>query len=172
MKASQDDLLTENEENRLDQLKQILKNANVNYEILTHDETIISAEDGVKSGIGNLAEMAPTMILETEKGFIAAIISGRTRLSYKKIKKMLGLKNISLAKPDEVLQVTVAEVGTVSLVNLELPTIIDSLIMDATFVYGGCGVPRRTLRIDPSGLINVTNAKVFDFTESKEESSK
>ena len=172
MKASQDDLLTENEENRLDQLKQILKNANVNYEILTHDETIISAEDGVKSGIGNLAEMAPTMILETEKGFIAAIISGRTRLSYKKIKKMLGLKNISLAKPDEVLQVTGAEVGTVSLVNLELPTIIDSLIMDATFVYGGCGVPRHTLRIGPSSLITVTQAKVFDFTESKEESSK
>ena len=168
MSVDQDNILNNLEVERLNQLRQILDGANVNYEILSHTETIISAEDGVARGIGNLAEMAPTLILESEKGFIAAIISGRTRLSYKKIKKMLGLKNVSLAKPDVVLRVTGAEVGTVSLVNLEFPTIIDSMLKETTNVFGGCGVPRHTLRIAPLDLILVTQAKVFDFTESKE----
>jgi prolyl-tRNA editing enzyme YbaK/EbsC (Cys-tRNA(Pro) deacylase) len=36
--------------------------------------------------------MAPTLILQSEKGYLAAIIPGDRRLVYKKIKKELGLK--------------------------------------------------------------------------------
>ena len=72
----------------------------------SHPGAVLTAEEGVKRGIGDLAEMAPTLILETEKGYLAAIISGATRLSFKKIKKSLGLKNISLASPDVVLRET------------------------------------------------------------------
>jgi len=46
--------------------------------------------------------MAPTFILQTEAGYLAAIIQGDTRLSYKKIKQKLGLKNVSLAAPEQV----------------------------------------------------------------------
>ena len=168
MSTNQDDKLSQDEINRLSQLRHTLDNARANYEIFSQLETIISAEDGVERGMGNLAEMAPTLILETEKGFMAAVISGETRLSYKKIKKALGLKNVSLAKPDVVLRETGAQVGTISLVNQIFPTIVDSQLIKADAVYGGCGVPRHTLRIKTLDLIKVTQANVFDFTEPKE----
>jgi Cys-tRNA(Pro)/Cys-tRNA(Cys) deacylase len=166
--ADQDDKLGQGEAKRLDRLREILDEAAADYRILSHSETIVSAEDGVERGMGSFAEMAPTLILETEKGHIAAIISGETRLSYKKIKKALGLKDVSLAKPDVVLRETGAQVGTVSLINQEFPTIVDSQLIRADAVYGGCGVQRHTLRINPIDLINVTQARVFDFTEPKE----
>lgn len=172
MSTNQDDELSKNEAQRLSQLKQILDKAGVNYKIFSHPETVISAEDGVERGMGSLAEMAPTLVLETEKGFIAAIISGETRLSYKKIKKTLGLRNVSLAKPDVVLRETGAQVGTVSLVNQVFPTIVDSRLTKIDVIYGGCGIPRHTLRINPLDLIKVTQANVFDFTESKDEGQK
>jgi len=153
----------------LGQLKQILDQARANYEILTHPGAVLTAEEGVKRGIGDLAEMAPTLILETEKGYLAAIISGATRLSFKKIKKSLGLKNISLASPDAVLRETGAQVGSVSLVNPNLPTILDTRLEKFRTVFGGCGIPYHTLRISPIDLISITRADVFDFSEPKEQ---
>ncbi len=153
----------------LRQLKQILDQAGANYEILTHPGAVLTAEEGVKRGIGELAEMAPTLILQTEKGYLAAIISGATRLSFKKIKKFLGLKNISLASPDVVQRETGAQVGSVSLVNPNIPTIIDTRLEKFRAVFGGCGIPYHTLRISPIDLINITQADVFDFSEPKEQ---
>jgi Cys-tRNA(Pro)/Cys-tRNA(Cys) deacylase len=161
------DRINEEELKRLDRLRHILDQAGARYELYSHADTVMSAEDGVERGIGNLAEMAPTLVLETEQGLVVAIICGETRLSYKKIKKALGLKNVSLARPDVVLRETGAPVGTVSLINPGLTTIVDSRLTEARVVYGGCGLPRLTLRIEPSDLIAVTRARVFDFTEPK-----
>jgi prolyl-tRNA editing enzyme YbaK/EbsC (Cys-tRNA(Pro) deacylase) len=41
--------------------------------------------------------MAPTLVLHMERGPVAAIVSGATRLSLTKVKKALGLKNVALA---------------------------------------------------------------------------
>jgi prolyl-tRNA editing enzyme YbaK/EbsC (Cys-tRNA(Pro) deacylase) len=154
---------------RLNQLKNLLDAAGAAYEIFYHQEAILTADDGVASGRASLAETAPTFILETEKGYLAAIIRGDTRLSYKKIKKALGLKNVSLAKPDVVERVTGAQVGSVSLVNPGLVTIIDTQLITMPEIYGGCGVAHHTLRLSPDELIRVMQARVFEFTEPKEE---
>ena len=60
-------------------LRQLLADGDAEYEILAHEETLRSAEDGVGQGLGRLRDMAPTFILKTEAGFMAAIISGETR---------------------------------------------------------------------------------------------
>jgi prolyl-tRNA editing enzyme YbaK/EbsC (Cys-tRNA(Pro) deacylase) len=158
-------------EETLKQLKKILEQASVNYEVLGHAGNVLTAEEGVQQGMGSLAQMAPTLILETEKGCIAAIISGATRLSVKKIKKFLGLKNVSFAKPDVVLRETGAVIGSVSLVNPNLPTIIDLRLEKLPMVFGGCGVPHYTLRIRPVDLISLTHATVFDFSDPREQAS-
>ena len=148
-------------------LKRLLDTAEADYAILAHEETVVSAQDGVDSGFGDLRVMAPTLILKTEAGYLAAVIGGETRLSYKKIKKVLGLKNISLASLPQVLEATGAGVGTVSLVNPGLRTVLDRRLLELDYVYGGCGAPRHTLRIRVSELVAVTQAQVFDFTEPK-----
>ncbi len=155
----------QNDEERLRGLRHILDTAGAHYEIFSHAETVLSAEDGVQQGVGRLDEMAPTLILETEKGLLAAILSGETRLSYKKIKKELGLKNVALARPERVYEATGAEVGTVCLINPGFLTVIDTRLPDV--VYGGCGIPRHTLCIHREDLIRVTQAFVFDLADTR-----
>lgn len=161
-------ILTPTEQKRLNQLQRILDEAKVKYSISVNTNTVNSAVDGVKEGIGLLEQMAPTFLIQSENGWICAIIGGQSRLSYKKIKKQLGLKNISLAKPDDVEQVTGAVIGTVSLVNPGLRTILDSHLLTLESVYGGCGVPRHTLQFRVDDLITITQAQVFDFTDLKD----
>ena len=152
---------------RLAELRKLLAASHAEHEILAHDETFHSAEDGVAQGLGDLRDMAPTFILKTENGFMAAIISGETRLSYRKIKKRFGLKNVSLANPEQVEQATGAQVGFVSLINPPLPTIIDNRLASLDKVFGGCGVPKFSLRISAADLVRITGATVFDFADPK-----
>jgi len=153
---------------RIRQLKAVLDGFGVVYTILVHEQNIATAQDGAQTGLGALSAMAPTFILQTEKGFLAAVIRGDTRLSYKKIKRELGLKNISLASPEQVKELTGAEVGWVSLVNPGLPTILDARLTELAVVNGGSGEPKHTLQISPQAVIQVTQARVFDFTEFKD----
>ncbi len=158
---------------RLAGLRARLDAANADYDIIEHQSTYMSAEDGVTHGLGTLEQMAPTFILKTKQGYVAAIISGATRLVYKQIKRELRLKDVSLASPDTVLQVTGSEVGTVSLIvdafasDPAIPTLVDRRLLELGVGYGGCGVPRHTLRIDIGDLVRITGARVFDFTKPK-----
>ncbi len=154
-------------EGEISHLHQHLTRQNVEYTILSHENHIFSAEDGERNGMGSLKEMAPTFLLKTENGYLFAIISGVSKLSYKKIKKKLGLKNISLAKPEEVLEQTGEQVGTVSLINQKYPVILSDKLLEVEHVFGGCGVPNHTLKIEVNALISLLKPEVFDFTELK-----
>jgi prolyl-tRNA editing enzyme YbaK/EbsC (Cys-tRNA(Pro) deacylase) len=155
-------------ENPPQQLEALLKASHADHEFFSHGETLRSAEDGVEQGLGHLRDMAPTFIVKTEKGFLAAIISGETRLSYKKIKKQFGLKNVSLARPEQVEEVTGAKVGYVSLINPGLETIVDRRLLEMEKVFGGCGVPQMSLRIGTADLVKITRATAFDFADPKQ----
>ncbi len=152
---------------RLDQLRATFDAAHVNYTLLAHDLTVRSAQEGAERGFGELANMAPTFILRSETGYLAAIIRGDTRLSYKKIRRELKLKDICLATPEQVRQVTGSEVGYVSLLNVGMATIVDSRLAELDTIYGGCGVPCCALKIAPRDLIALAQAQVFDFAEPK-----
>jgi prolyl-tRNA editing enzyme YbaK/EbsC (Cys-tRNA(Pro) deacylase) len=154
---------------RLSQLKACLDAAGIVYAILIHEQNVSTSQDGVQTGLGDLSAMAPTFILRTEAGYLAAVIRGDTRLSYKKIKRELGLKNVSLAAPEQVRELTGSEVGHVSLFNPGLKTIVDARVLEVETVYGGTGVPNNTLRIHSKDLIKLTQAQVFDFSEPKED---
>jgi len=160
--------MTENQEPvRIVQLRETLDSARIHYIIHVHDLAIQSAQDGVDQGFGGLENVASTLILRTENNYLAVIIRGDTRVSYKKIKQKLKLKNIALALPEQVQQVTGSEIGYVSLINSGIVTIIDSRIAQMDTIYGGCGIPRHTLQINSQDLIALTQAQVFDFTEPK-----
>lgn len=154
-------------ERRLRALEALLRDSGAEYELIPHDTTYHSAEDGAAQGVGRIEQMAPTFILESKGDYYAAIISGATRLSYQKIKKHLGITDVSLASPERVRAVTGAEVGTVSLVNPGMTTLLDERLLASGVGFGGCGVPRHTLEIRITDLVRVTRARVFDFAEPK-----
>ncbi len=152
----------------LSQLRQRLDDAGIQYAILVHERNISTAQDGARTGLGALSVMAPTFILRTEAGYLAAIIRGDTRLSYKKIKQKLGLKNVSLATPEQVKQLTGSEVGSVAPLNRGMQTIVDERVIEVEVIHGGSGEPNHTLRIAPQAVVTLTQAQVFDFTEPKQ----
>lgn len=148
-------------------LRALLDQGGAEYEIYRREDNVATAEDGVAQGFGALHNMAPTLILNCGDHFVAAIISGDRRLTYKLVKKHLDVRNLSLATPEQVREVTGADVGSVSLVNTGLRTLVDTRLVEGGTAFGGCGIPGYSLRIAATDLVRITGADVFDFTTPK-----
>ena len=157
-----------NSNGQLNKINNLLKNQNADYSLLTDNVGIQTASDGAKHYGIALNETTPTLILKTKGRYYAAIICGNTRISFKKLKQALAIKDISMADPQTILDLTGAKVGEVSLINEDVITLIDNNVLKNKNCYGGCGVAKTTLRIDTQDLIRITNAQILDFTEARD----
>ncbi|MBP3041100.1 YbaK/EbsC family protein [Bacillaceae bacterium Marseille-Q3522] len=134
--------------NHLDHLIENLSKNKIEYEILKHGKQINTAQEGAEYFGIEIGQTAPTLILKTEKGYYALIISGdHGKVDFKTIANLLEVSLVKLAKPSEVEQVTGSKIGSVSLIHQGLPTIIDRQLYRFPFVYGGTGVANTTLKI-------------------------
>jgi Cys-tRNA(Pro)/Cys-tRNA(Cys) deacylase len=137
----------------MDNLKAILQKNNVPFEIIHHEHPIRSAQEGADYFGIEIGQTAPTLVLKSDKGYYALIISGdRGRVNFADISKMLGCNQLKLANPKEVQKITGYTVGNVPLVGLSLSCIVDKRLNRYSFVYGGTGVPTATLKISPYAL--------------------
>lgn len=150
---------------KLEQLRNILDVAHADYTIFNHEVTFTTAESGAQYFGITAAETTPTIILKSGDNYFAAIISGNTRISFKKLKEALNLKDITMADPQTVFHITGARIGEVSLINSELPTLVDGNVLKNNYCYGGCGVAKSTLKISSADLVKVTNASIVDFAD-------
>lgn len=156
-----------NNEAKLSKLDNLLKNKNADYTIYKDSFNLESANEGAKHYGISLNETTPTIILKTKDKYFAAIICGNTRISFKKLKQALNVKDISMANPETVLNITGSNVGEVSLINVGMETLIDNNVTKNKNCYGGSGIPTTTLKINTIDLIRITNAKLIDFTEPR-----
>lgn len=152
---------------KMKQLKEICEG--VDYEIFQDKTLMANARIGAEHYGISLNECAPTFILKSDEVFVVLTIQGSNKVDFKKVKKFLGAKNVTMATKDEILDLTGSPIGSVAMINPNLQTLIDSGLKDLDYCYGGCGVENYTLKIGSADLIKITNAKIGDFTKAHSE---
>lgn len=137
----------------MNELEGILERSKYRYEIIHHQKPILSREDGIKYFGIEAGQTAPTFILKTDKGYFVFIVSGnRDKLDLKKIAILLDCSKVKLASPKEVPKVTGFEVGSIPMIGLDLPCVLDKQLFKYDFVYGGTEKTTCTLKIEPHAL--------------------
>lgn len=137
----------------MENLITFLQENEVQFEIMYRENPIRTAQEGAAYFGIEIGQTAPTLILKSEKGYFAMIISGgRRRVNLEKVSEILGCNQLKLAKPNEIKQITGYTVGSVPLVGLSMPCILDRNIFRYPFIYGGTGEPTSTLKITPNAL--------------------
>ncbi len=141
---------------KVEDLKTRLSSQNMDFEIIQHDKPIKCKKDAL--GYFKIEETAPTLILQTEIGFYALIISGeRSKIDFNLIKSLLGCNKIGLADKKDIIEKFKTEPGKIPLIGHNLPCIIDNRIFKYKFVYGGTGNWYYTLKIRPKDLVIANN---------------
>lgn len=137
-------------------LRNLLKEKDISYELINHENPIHTAQEGAEYFGIEIGQTAPTLILKTNRGYYALIFSGkRGRVDLEEVARLLGVEEVKLAKPRDVQQVTGFAVGSVSMVEHGLPCVMDKLLNDYPFIYGGTGQATCTLKITPGDLVKL-----------------
>lgn len=153
-------------EKTLELIKQKLNKANISFKHI-HHETISRDSDGASKIRGTKQEEgAKALILQTKsKKFIQAIVPAHKRISLKKLKKIIHEKNVSLAHPNEVQELTECVVGSVPPFGIlwDIDMYVDKTLLDLTEVVFSAGTLEDSIFIAPQELININQASIVDI---------
>lgn len=150
-----------------DRIIALLDQAKCEYVVLEHGHVHTSEQAANVRGT-KLEEAAKALILKSKEGkFYQFVVSGNRRLALKKVKKILGVKNISLAPPTAVFELTKLKVGTIppfgNLFGVEV--FVDDHVLDNEFVVFSAGSHFKSIRMKAKEYIKIIQGVVVDVSE-------
>lgn len=150
----------------------MLDEQKVSYEHLTH-EHVHSSQDTAKIRGSSIEQAAKAIILKIKpKGsesysIIQCVLPGNTKILLKNLRKMLNLKSISLASPEEVFEKTNCTIGSVPPFGnmFDLITYADESLFNQDELVFSAGTHNDSIRIKSEDWKKVVKPVVERFAE-------
>ncbi len=131
-----------------------------------------TVEDAARELGTDATHIAKTLLAHLADGrFVVAILRGDTRLDRRKLCRAAQARAMTLAKADEVLEVTGHPVGGVPPFPLktDLAVFIDRRVLAVETVYGGGGEVDALVEVPTAELLAVTGGQVVDLALEERE---
>ena len=147
--------------------EKILKDFDPNINVIILEKTARTANDAATALGCNVGAIVKSLLFKTSNKFCLCLVSGDKRCSLNKLKKKLNEKDVSMANPEEVKQITGYTIGGVSpighLVNTKV--YMDKNLERFSKVFAAAGHPNAVFGITFFELKKLTNSEVDDLTE-------
>ena len=126
--------------------------------ILTLDTTARTAKDAAESLSCEVGAIVKSLVFRTDNTFLICLVAGDKRCSLNKVKKILNMKDVSMADADQVKNQTGFSIGGVSPVAHlnKIKILIDSSFSRYENVYAAAGHPNSIFKISYKQLIKLT----------------
>ena len=121
-------------------------------EIMHFNEEVSNSRQSAQ--VGGSFPGVKTILFAHEKGFVLAIVEGIKKVDTQAIARILDTKNVRLATPNEVENVTGYKVGGVPPISIYgTQTLIDEQVMKHAWVMGGGGDTFSLLKIQTKDIL-------------------
>ncbi len=158
------------------QIKELLDKNRIKYQHITH-EHVHRSEDAAKIRGTNLDEAAKAIVLKVEKRrdsdgrsekyyeFIQVVIGGDQKIDLKKLRLYFNSKNIALASPDEVLEMTGCTIGSVPPFGIlfNIPVYMDSGLLEKERIVFSAGTHNDSIIMAPQDYVSLLDPKIDSF---------
>ena len=126
-----------------------------------------TAQEAAESLNTEVGSIVKSLLFKTEDGFVLCLVSGDKRCSLNKLKKIKIQKDVSMASPDQVKEVTGFTIGGVSPIGhlQEIEIFIDKELSRFKYIYAAAGHPNCIFKIDFDNLISITKGSIKNITE-------
>ena len=143
----------------------VLSNFDDSLKVEVLDSSARTAKDAAISLKCEVGAIVKSLLLRTDDNFILCLVSGDKRCSLNKIKKILNMKDVSMANAEQVKSQTGFSIGGVSPVaHLEkIEILIDSSLSKYENVYAAAGHPNSIFKITYKQLVKLTKGKEEDI---------
>tara|TARA_B100001057_G_C22368646_1_gene763724 strand:+ start:22 stop:501 length:480 start_codon:yes stop_codon:yes gene_type:complete len=135
--------------------------------IIVLDSSARTASEAASSLKCEIGAIVKSLLLKTEVNFILCLIAGDKKASLNKIKKMLNIKDVSMASADEVKNITGFTIGGVSPVGQlnKIDIFIDNSLERFNYLYAAAGHPNCIFKINFTNLQKITNGLIRELIE-------
>ena len=147
-------------------VEKFLKNYDPNLNVISLESSARTAIDAAKSMKCEVGAIVKSLLFSGDDNFILCLVSGDKKASLNKLKKKLNIKNLEMAKAENVKEVTGFTIGGVSPVGhiKKIDIYIDKNLDRFKELYAAAGHPNCVFKIDFKNLIQITNGLVLDIT--------
>ena len=144
-----------------------LKQYNPELKVIVLDQTARTANDAATALGCKVGAIVKSLLFKAGDSFVLCLVSGDKRCSLNKLKKIKIQKDVSMANPDQVKEVTGFTIGGVSPIGhlQEIEIFIDKELSRFKYIYAAAGHPNCIFKIDFDNLVKITNGFVKNITE-------
>jgi len=148
-------------------VQSILKKFDVLQNVIILDTSARTALEAASSLGCEVGAIVKSLLFRTENSFILCLVAGDKKVSLNKIKKILKIKDISMAIADDVKKITGYTIGGVSPVGHlnKINIYIDNSLERFTSLFAAAGHPNCVFKIDFKNLQKITNGSIKEITE-------
>ena len=137
-------------------------------------EHVHSSEDAAKVRGTSLEEAAKALVLMTGSGMLVlCMVAGHRKLDLKKVKELLDEKNVRLADPDLVFEVSGCKVGSVppfgNLFDTPLPMYADDELFTREHIVFSAGSHYHSIRMKAEDWAAITKTEIVSIGTPKVE---
>ena len=142
-----------------------LKNFDDSLKVDVLNTSARTANDAAMSLKCEVGAIVKSLLLRTENNFLLCLVSGDKRCSLNKVKKILNLKDVSMADAEQVKNETGFSIGGVSpIAHLKKnKVLIDISLSRYEYVYAAAGHPNTIFKINYKQLIKLTEGTVEEI---------
>ena len=148
-------------------VESVLKKFNKNQKILSLESSARTALEAASSLSCEVGAIVKSLLFRTKDKFILCLIAGDKKASFNKLKKLLEIKDLSMASADDVKKITGFTIGGVSPVGhlKKIDIFIDSSLNRFENLYAAAGHPNCIFNINFIDLQKITSGFVKDIIE-------
>ena len=144
-----------------------LKEFDTNLEVISLETSARTAAEAASSLKCEIGAIVKSLLFSADDKFILCLVSGDKKASLNKLKKNLNIKNMEMAKAEDVKQITGYTIGGVSPVGhlKKVNIYIDKNLDRFNDLYAAAGHPNCVFKISFINLVQITNGTILDITE-------
>ena len=147
--------------------EKFLKGFDQSLEVIVLENSARTAKDAAIALSCDVGAIVKSLLFKTGDNFTLCLVAGDKRCSFKKLKKIKNIKDISMASPEEVKTQTGYTIGGVSPVGhlIKVEIFIDKSLKRFNNLFAAAGHPNCVFKIDFMNIQIITNGKIEDLTE-------
>ena len=148
-------------------VQSILSNFDPEKKVVVLDNSARTALEAASSLGCEVGAIIKSLLFKTENTFILFLVGGDKKVSLNKVKKILKIKDASMASADEVKNITGFTIGGVSPIghSHKIDILMDNSLERFKILFAAAGHPNCVFKITFKNLKKITNCIIEDIVE-------
>ena len=148
-------------------VEKLLKEFDQNQRVILLDTSARTALEAASSLDCEVGAIVKSLLFKTEQNYTLCLVAGDKKASLNKIKKILNIKDSSMASADDVKNVTGFTIGGVSPIGHlnKINILIDSSLERFNYLFAAAGHPNCVFKISFKDLNKITKGSIKELIE-------